>query len=117
MATQAVDPAYSVDVLSVLPGGNNNNNENRHHLQQRHDRHSQNSTALAASRPRVELSQHCKGEADNNASAMETRLRLRDGARCQMNSTLSGAEKIMKPGTALTLLPIHLERIHFRPWC
>ena len=54
MATQAVEPANSVEVCKVL----------------------QNSMALAASRPRVELSQHCKGAPDNKASAMETRLRL-----------------------------------------
>jgi hypothetical protein len=63
MATHAVDPAYSVDILSVL----------------------QNSMALAASRPRVELSQHCKGEADSKASAIETRLRLQRAA-CQSTS-------------------------------
>jgi len=54
MATQAVEPANSVEVCKVL----------------------QNSMALAASRPRVELSQHCKGAPDNKASAMDTRLRL-----------------------------------------
>lgn len=40
----------------------------------------QNSTALAESRPRVELSQHCRGAPDSDASAMETRFRL---GRCQ----------------------------------
>ena len=54
MATQAVDPANSVDVFKVL----------------------QNSIALAASRPRVELSQHCSGEDDRRASAIVTRFRL-----------------------------------------
>ena len=36
-----------------------------------------NSTALAESSPRVELSQHCKGAPDKAASQIVTRLRLR----------------------------------------
>ena len=36
----------------------------------------QNSTAVALSRPRVLLSQHCSGESANSTSAIETRLRL-----------------------------------------
>jgi hypothetical protein len=54
MATTEVVLKYSAEVLSVL----------------------QNCTALAESRPRVELSQHCKGAPDRAASAIVTRLRL-----------------------------------------
>jgi hypothetical protein len=54
MATQAVAPAYSVDNFKVL----------------------QNSIAFAASKPLVELSQHCNGELASKASAIDTRFRL-----------------------------------------
>ena len=53
MATTAVHPTSSVDILNVL----------------------QNSIALALSRPLVELSQHCSGAALSATSAIVTRFR------------------------------------------
>lgn len=46
----------------------------------------QNSTALAESRPRVELSQHCRGALASAASEMVTRLRLGQLVRQQTYS-------------------------------
>jgi hypothetical protein len=54
MATTDVVPMYSAPIFKFLT----------------------NSMALAESRPRVELSQHCKGAPDRAASAIVTRFRL-----------------------------------------